>query len=52
VPPATCLLQKAVADVLSNVLPLSHDQFGNYVVQHLVAKGLDAARQVAHIHIL
>lgn len=37
-------LQRAVSELLSNTLQLSHDQFGNYVVQHLVAKGPDAAR--------
>lgn len=32
------------AEVLGNALQLSHDQYGNYVVQHLVAKGPQAAR--------
>jgi hypothetical protein len=30
--------------VLENTLQLSHDQYGNYVVQHLVAKGPLPAR--------
>ena len=37
-------LQRTIAEVLGSVLPLAHDQFGNYVVQHLVAKGPAEAR--------
>ena len=40
----TPLLPLPPADVLGNALHLAHDQYGNYVVQHLVTKGPEAAR--------
>lgn len=35
--------------MLESVLQLSHDQYGNYVVQHLVAKGPSPARWAARM---
>ncbi|KAL4431371.1 hypothetical protein ABPG75_006627 [Micractinium tetrahymenae] len=37
---------RVITDVLGNALQLSHDQYGNYVVQHLVIKGPTDAREV------
>ncbi|EFN51026.1 hypothetical protein CHLNCDRAFT_28462 [Chlorella variabilis] len=39
------LREKVISDVLDSTLQLSHDQYGNYVVQHLVAKGPGPARE-------
>ncbi|PRW20331.1 pumilio-like protein isoform A [Chlorella sorokiniana] len=38
------LKERVIADVLGTTLQLSHDQYGNYVVQHLVTKGPEPAR--------
>ncbi|KAI3424416.1 hypothetical protein D9Q98_009968 [Chlorella vulgaris] len=38
------LRDRVVADVLESVVQLSHDQYGNYVVQHLVSQGPPHAR--------
>ncbi|KAI7838204.1 hypothetical protein COHA_007998 [Chlorella ohadii] len=38
------LKERVISDVLGTTLQLSHDQYGNYVVQHLVAKGPEPAR--------
>ncbi|PSC74804.1 hypothetical protein C2E20_2398 [Micractinium conductrix] len=38
------LRERVIAEVLGNALQLSHDQYGNYVVQHLVTKGPADAR--------
>ena len=40
------LVERTIADVLSSVLMLAHDQYGNYVIQHLVIKGPDVAKYV------
>lgn len=40
----TQLKERAISEVLANALQLSHDQFGNYVVQHLVTRGAPSSR--------